>query len=769
MAGEVRNGQFRCVGCGLPKSRRCPAGSDTGMDFWRVVEILNKRKWLLMLSVIATVVFTFGGTRLVGSKWQAVVRFVTPPNSALTSPTLTANTPDTTQSDGLAAMQSAKAQAAVFEAIAKSPGVLAPVLQQLHERELPANFLKNVEFEAVGPRLFELRVTDTNARRAEEYANALADKFVDANHDLVTNQAKKVVTFLESQVNQADGKVDETRRRYDAYRAQHEIIGTENHNLEMALTRLRDARQKRDEMQQMLAESMAELKQNQADLSTPEPVVVQEADSSDTAGGAVAQLKSQLADAEQQLTALKSRYFDQHPEVKKAQVARDEIAAKLKQATSQRKTSVASSVDSTAAQRFQTVQQLKHDVAGHRAELAALDVMVRNAESDIQKYKGVDGPLATMVGELTERTEAASALKARLNSARMALDGAERQNPVTIMARVDDLNPVVNLSAGRTPKLILLAALCALIGTSGIIIGLDSIDRRLRNVKEAELVLPSRVVAAIPQPMGTVSYADLARATELHPHSIHSESYRFLGIQLLSAENARVRSIMAVSAKAEQGATTTLTNLGITLAQAGKRVIMVDANVRTAELHTVFGVENDFGFTDLVHGFDEADLTRAIRQTSVQNLSVIASGPTPRNPWELFHDSHLSALSTSLHARADYVLYDTPSAAIFTDALNLAPIVDAAFLCVRALEPLTGAEQRMVEQLQQANVSILGSVLTDVPPSVVEGYRNYQHYYQPAAYVAQEAGNGQQPVIAGGLIELPRAGGGDRGGDTRNG
>ncbi len=189
---------------------------------------------------------------------------------------------------------------------------------------------------------------------------------------------------------------------------------------------------------------------------------------------------------------------------------------------------------------------------------------------------------------------------------------------------------------------------------------------------------------------------------------------------------------MVLSAKAEQGSTTTVTNLGITLAQAGKRVIIVDANVRTPELHQVFQTPNDFGFTDLLNNPDAETLERALHATSIRNLNVIPSGPQPVNPWELFRSDNLKLVSQTLHQIADYVIYDTPSALLFTDALNLAPVVDAAFLCVRALEPLSGSEQRLVELLEEANVTVLGSVINHVPTAVLEGYTNYQHYYAPA-------------------------------------
>jgi succinoglycan biosynthesis transport protein ExoP len=726
------------------------------MNFWRAVEILNKRKWLILFSIIATIVFTFGGTRLVGSRWQGTVRFVTPgTSSALSSAGPGGPANEGESAEGPMAVVAAKNQANVYEATVKRRAVLEPVLLKLRKRELPPNFLKNVEFVAVGPKLFELRVVDSSPARAEEYANALADQFQKVNHDLNTERAKKVVTLLEEQVDQAEKKVKEIRTKYDDYRAQHEIIGAENHNLELALSRLRDSRQKRDEIAQMLAESQAELQQNETDVSKPqEAVVVEEAPAE---SNSVAMLKVQLTQADDQLAKLRLRYTEQNDAVKKALAAHEEIAAKLKDESAKAKKVAVARPGSPQQIQRQDITNLKHTVAGYRGQLAALDGTVRSATADIQKYKGVDGPLAELVTELSERTERSSNLKLRLNSAHMAMDVAERQNPITILDRVSPFNPPTNLSAGRTSKLIAIAALCALMATGGIIIGLDSIDRRLRNVREAELVLPSRVLAAIPQPMGQVTYSSLARATELHPQSIHSEAYRFLGLDLLNPRNSHIKSLMVLSAKAEQGSTTTLTNLGITLAQAGKRVIVVDANIRTAELHTVFGVDNDFGFTDVVRQPSRSNLDKALRRTTVKNLEVVTSGTTPTNPWELFHDSHIHDLSHALLERADYVLYDTPSAAIFTDAFNLAPIIDAAFLCVRALEQLTGAEQRMIEQIEQANVQVLGSVLTDVPAAVVEGYRNYQHYYRPGAQASEDAGASAGPVaIAPSLIELPR-------------
>ena len=105
---------------------------------------------------------------------------------------------------------------------------------------------------------------------------------------------------------------------------------------------------------------------------------------------------------------------------------------------------------------------------------------------------------------------------------------------------------------------------------------------------------------------------------------------------------------------------------------------------------------------------------------------MLPSGPAARNPWELFSSRRLAELGKFLLERADYVLYDAPPATTFTDTLNLATVADAALLSVRALEPLTGEEARLVERFEQAGTHVMGSVLSHVPLSLLESYRTAQ-------------------------------------------
>jgi capsular exopolysaccharide synthesis family protein len=715
------------------------------MDFWRTVEILGKRKWLLLLSVLVTAGLTFLATRLVGSKYQASVRFVTPANSPLTNP----NGAEIASDD----MTVARSQAAIYEAVLKTRDVLEPALRKLSENQVPPDLLNNIDFKAIGPRLFELQVTDGSPARAQVLANALADSFVEKNRNIYTQKATDVVKLLERQMQDADSRLNAARQRYEGYRRSHGVVTNLNDQLSPALYRLQAARQKRDDAQEQVADARARLTERVPELAKmPATVPVERAPSDSPL---VKGLEDELAQIEKQLTTLRAKYTDQTIEVRQATATRDALQSRLKQEQGKQPKVVTQQVNPDIVPVRRAVRELKQEIKGYEAQMVALNTAVKQAEAEIHSYTGVDGPMAAMAEEMSTQNQSRANLQARLHAARMAMDVAQRENPLVAMDQVDEFNPPVNLTTNRTVKIVFLAALCAFLATAGLIIGVDTVDPRLRTVREAEMALPAPVVTAIPQPIGAVTPSSLPRVTELMPLSMHSEAYRFLGLQLLTDRNPPVRSVMVLAAKAEQGSTSTVTNLGITLAQAGHRVVIVDANLRTPELHQIFELRNEVGLTNLLSGATPEMLDQALQPTGIANLTAITSGPPCGNPWELFRSAHLTRLSELLKERFDYVLYDTPSAIAFTDAINLSPVVDAAFLCVRALEPVSGGEQRLIQMLEQAHVPVLGSVLNDVPATVLESCQTYQRYYPlasasgalPSGYVAEAVAEEGGPVI----------------------
>ena len=682
------------------------------MDLQAAAEIVLRKKWLIAFSVLLTALLTAGATRLTGSRWTGTVKFISPVASPL------AEGPQERQNG---TSLDPHAQSVMYLSVVKSMDVVAPAIKQAGLAASAADILDRIDFDAAGDRMYELKVSDTNPRRAETLANAVADSFVRRNQDLATQQARKIVRLLEDQMRQADANIARVRARYDAFSATHKVLGDPNNQLFLVLKRLETSRLNRNEEEARVAQARAQLAARRSAYNRlPDQVIRQDvAGSSALAKG----LEAELAQIELDLLDLRQRYTDTEPKVAALLDKRRNVQARLRE--EQGKKSAATMPNPARAGLPQSLDELNQMIASSEAAIGTEDANIANAEAEIKQLRDINSPLNTLAAELASATEARTNLSARLNSARIALDTAAQQHSLVIIEHVGLTNPPMNMSAGRSKKLVMLAALCALLGACALAIGLDSADRRVRTVEQVERRLPVRVLAAIPRPSGDVPPSALARATETLPLSPHAEAYRFLGQSTLRA-GADMRSVMVIAAKSGQGSTNTIVNLGITLAQSGKRVILVDANVRNPRLHAVFGLSNDVGLTNILQAYDLRAMQDAIQRTPVPNLRVLPSGPFSRNPWKLFSGPRLRDLTEFLQTQADEVLYDTPSAIAFTDAMNLASVVDGALLCVRALETLSGEEARLLEQIEQAGVSILGCVMTDVPASVLESFQDHQ-------------------------------------------
>src|SRR5258708_4846679 len=147
------------------------------MDFWRAAQLLGKRKWFIILSVIVTTVLTWGAAQIVGSRWQATVRFVSAQYSPLTAPG--PGVSDNSYHDPSSEIKAAKKEEKKFEAILKSRNVLERAEAKPPSIQWPADIAMNISFVSTSPQVFDLLVMDANAGRAQAMANALALAFRD--------------------------------------------------------------------------------------------------------------------------------------------------------------------------------------------------------------------------------------------------------------------------------------------------------------------------------------------------------------------------------------------------------------------------------------------------------------------------------------------------------------------------------------------------------------------------------------------------------------
>jgi len=197
------------------------------------------------------------------------------------------------------------------------------------------------------------------------------------------------------------------------------------------------------------------------------------------------------------------------------------------------------------------------------------------------------------------------------------------------------------------------------------------------------------------------------------PRSPISEAYRTLRTNLdFAGLDRALKTLVVTSAGVGEGKTTTLANLAVVSAQAGRRVILVDADLRRPTLHRIFGLPNEMGLTTMMRD-EEALAAPPLQATEVEGLSVLTSGPLPPNPADLMGSRRMEEVIAALSERADQVLFDTPPVVAVTDAAVLATKVDGVLLVIGAGKTRRDQARAAVQRLEQINARLVGAVLTN--------------------------------------------------------
>ena len=194
------------------------------------------------------------------------------------------------------------------------------------------------------------------------------------------------------------------------------------------------------------------------------------------------------------------------------------------------------------------------------------------------------------------------------------------------------------------------------------------------------------------------------------PKHVVSEQLRTVrtNIEFAGAALDRCQVVMFTSSAMSEGKSTVSANVAVTWAQAGKKVLLIDADLRRPTIHATFRTLNIDGVTTILIGKDEAGAV--VEETFVDNLSVITSGPIPPNPSELLNSKRMANLLNWARENYDIIVLDTPPVLAVSDVQVLVPKTDGVVVVANMGKTLKGDLRRTVEVLKLANAKILGSV-----------------------------------------------------------
>ncbi|MCB0194098.1 MAG: CpsD/CapB family tyrosine-protein kinase [Anaerolineae bacterium] len=212
-----------------------------------------------------------------------------------------------------------------------------------------------------------------------------------------------------------------------------------------------------------------------------------------------------------------------------------------------------------------------------------------------------------------------------------------------------------------------------------------------------------------------------------NPFSPISEEYRIIrsNLQFMSIDHP-LKSILITSASPAEGKSITAANLGIVMAQAGFKTVIVDTDLRRPFQHTLFQIDTAAGLTDLLSSA-ATNIDPYLNATPVHNLYVMTSGTIPPNPSELLGSQRMADFVDALRDMADIVIYDSPPVLAVADALVLANQVDGVALVVQAKKTRLEAAQHALTTLYQGGANIIGGILNRSNEKSA-GYYEYYHH-----------------------------------------
>lgn len=264
---------------------------------------------------------------------------------------------------------------------------------------------------------------------------------------------------------------------------------------------------------------------------------------------------------------------------------------------------------------------------------------------------------------------------------------------------------------------------------------LEYLNDTLKSPGDVARVLQLPVIGYIAEIQGEKDRPYVAE----QPRSPIAEAFRSLRTNLeFAAVQKPLNTLLVTSVGSSEGKTTTATNLAIVIAQGGKRVVLLDADLRRPRLHRFFNLSNRAGLSEVFR--DHIKLEDAIQQTGIPGLGVITSGSIPPNPAELLGSEKMSQIMAQLLETADALVIDSPPFLV-ADASVLAAKVDGVLLVIQPGRTNGNAAMAMLEQLQRGSARLVGVALNRIPRRRAYYYGGYRYYYSPYyAYGNQDYG-----------------------------
>jgi capsular exopolysaccharide synthesis family protein len=552
-------------------------------------------------------------------------------------------------------------------------------------------------------RLVDVAFSSSDPQLAADMANAHVKAYIQQSAEMKYSASKDATDWLSDRLADQRKKVEESEAALQKYKEEHDAVAVEDRQ-NIVVQRLADLNGAATKAKMARIQKESEYNQIKAVQGTPAIETVPAVMSNEY----IQKLKSQIGDLQRQEAQLADKYGDRHPEMVKMRTAMQTEQAKLDNEVNKVVESVKAEYQAALAQENSLMGALntqKSEALGLNRKGIEYSVLSREAESNRQVYES-----------LLQRTKE-TGISGELKSSNIrVVDSAEVPGRPVLPVRQRDLS---------------VAAINGLVLALGLVFLFEYLDNRIKSPQElrTHLGLPF---------LGMIPAIDGGGPTLLHQGVPPQFAEAIRGVRtnvLFSSADEGVRMIVVTSAGPGEGKSMFSSNLSVSLAQAGQRVLHIDADMRRPRVHEIFELSHEPGLSNLLVG--DCKPSEAVRMTSVQNLCVLPAGMIPPNPAELLGSKRCTEYFATLSEHFDWVIIDSPPVLAVSDASILANSATGVLFVVGADQTSRRTAKAAVDQLHSVQAHIIGAVLNRVDLQRNAYY--YSTYYRKeySRYYAQ--------------------------------
>lgn len=548
----------------------------------------------------------------------------------------------------------------------------------------------------------EVSYENNDPRLARDVVNTMVQSYLDQSLAFKTQEAGKTVGFIEDQLNGIKEELNKAEVNLQEYKSSAGVVqlDAEAQELIRKYSELEQQKVGVNLTKRQLEFALAAQQEALAKGKPYSPAVMKD-------DPLVAEMAKQLADLEVQKRGLLVDYTANHPAVQNVQAQIDEIQQKIRN-------TYLSGISNLAKQESDIGQRL----GGYEGEMRNIPV----EELDLARYTRLAKVTGDIYTFLLQKHEEARISKASTISNINVID--------TAVAPMAPVKP-------EKVKYLFIGIILGAVAGIGLTFVMEYFDDTMKNESDTKKVLGYVHLATIPF-LGQADSEKQEREnygliTNADQRSVAAEAFRALRTALhFSTPNERRQVLLLTSSFPGEGKSTICSNLAVTIAQTGTRTLLLEADLHKSTLYQRIGVKRVPGVADVLAG--DIDLSQALQQSSVENLTVLTAGTIPPNPSILLGSMEMKELVERLRKSFDRILMDAPPTLPVADSIELTSLSDQVVIVLEAGRVPVKAAERLKELMSNAKAPVAGFVFNNKEMQQGSGYGYNYGYNQGYGY-----------------------------------